>query len=755
MAITYTEENRILTLTTARTSYQMQVAQTGHLLHLYYGATVTEATDYLHLLADHGFSPNPYELRSDRNWSLDQLPSEISSCNTGDFRLSALDITTASGAIGCDLRYCDHRILAGGYKLQGLPAARGDESDTQTLIVRLADDAAQIEVELFYGVYEACDVITRALRIRNTSDRTCVIEQAASVCLDLSPYMEEAIHFHGRHAGEMNEERVKLPTGIMEISSKRGMSGHQHNPFLICCEKETTEDNGNCTGVMLMYSGNHCLSVERDQSRQVRVVAGINRDLFCWHLESGDVFETPQAILSHSAAGLTALSHNYHDFLRQHVIRRPVSETVRPVVLNSWEALYCDYDENDILALAKEAAGLNIDLLVMDDGWFGNRIDDRRALGDWYENKDRFPSGLKTVAEKITATGLRFGIWMEPEMISEESELMKAHPEWVLRVPGRAPSMSREQLVLDMSRTEVTDHLYDVIGTLLSELPVTYVKWDMNRGLTDVFRGDLNAERMRELPHRYVLGVYRLLERLTERFPEVLFEGCAGGGGRMDAGMLYYVPQIWASDNTDAIARLTIQRGYSYGYPAGALGAHVAAVPGHQTHRTVPFGVRGMVAMSGAFGYELDPAALTQEEKEEVKRQVAQYHADGERLNEGRYYRLQGTQSHQGVAAWQQVSADGALTVLNVVVTNVEANAAPTFLRLKGLKEDAQYVITREERYGDLSERDAVWLNKTAREGLVFTSKTLMTAGLSIPPLQGDCPGIQYRFVEVTEKRGA
>ena len=748
MSIIFDEKNRLFRLETANTAYQAGISETGHLLHLYYGDKSEDGCDYLYPLQDRGFSPNPYELREGRNWSLDQLPQELSTVNGGDYRISALDVCSDKGVIGSDLIYESHNIYKGKYRLETLPSSKGDEETASTLEIRLKDELTGIYVDLLYAVYEAEDIITRSLRVRNCSDSDMEIDKIASACLDIPYGITDAIHFHGRHAMEMQKERVKLPFGITTFSSSRGMTSHQHNPFVILLEKETNEDCGNCYGVMLSYSGNHSLSIEKDQSDSIRIIAGINENHFCWSLEKGSCFEAPESILSFSSDGITKLSHSYHSFLRRYVIQRPDNEALKPVLLNSWEALYCDFDEEDILKLAAESRELGADLFVLDDGWFGNRVDDKRSLGDWYENPARFPNGLKATAEKIRSMGLRFGIWIEPEMISEESELIKEHPDWVLRIPGRKPTMGREQMVLDLSRKDVVDYLESVIGGLLENVPATYVKWDMNRGLSDLYSLKLEARKMRELPHRYMLGLYSLLSRLKERFPEVLFEGCAGGGGRFDAGMMSYFPQIWTSDNTDAIARLSIQSGASYGYPTCVQSAHVSASPNHQTGRSTALGVRGMVAMSGNFGYELDPGKLSDDEKTEIKRQIELYREYEHILHDGRYYRLADADDGKEFAAWQHVSEDGSETILNLVVTNPQANANAMHIKLKGLNEGSAYTIIREDIYGAETEVINTWLSGKGRKGITLSAENLMKAGLTVAPLHGNYPGVQYYLKE-------
>ena len=732
MGIVFDSEKNTFTLTTKNTSYQMQIGPLGYLLHLYYGRRAEGCFDYLHLKRDCGFSPNPYELQNDRGWSLDTMPQEYSGANGGDFRLSSLDAETGRGQLGADLRYVSHEIRAGKYALEGLPSAFDRGGECETLCVTLADKASGLQVELLYGVFAEQDVITRAARIVNRGDAAVRLHKAASACLDL-PFGEwELLHFHGRHTLERQPERRALMDGIQTVASKRGASSHQHNPFVILCEPDTTEDAGLCFGVMPVYSGNHRTDIELDQSGSVRVVSGINSEGFSWLLEPGQRFDTPEVLLACSVSGLAQLSHTYHRFIRENVCRRYIPLAERPILLNSWEAMYFDFDEDKLLGLARETKELGVDMLVIDDGWFGHRDDDHTSLGDWFPNTRKLPHGFDTLLNKIADMGLKVGLWVEPEMVSEDSELFRAHPDWALRVPGRQPAISRNQLVLDLSREEIVDWLFETLSGLLSNLPISYIKWDMNRHLTDLYSAALPADRQGELAHRYVLGLYDLMDRLTRAFPDVLFEGCAGGGGRFDAGMLAYCPQIWCSDNTDPIARLTIQYGTSFGYPVSAVGAHVSTAPNHQTGRTTPFGTRATVAMSGTFGYELNPAKLTAEEKAEIRQQLERFRALRSVIGEGEYYRLAEPGKGRFVA-WQQVSPDRSETLVSLVLTQPEANPKPLHLRLKGLDAESVYTLQAADFYGCNAEMPALRLSGAA----------LMYAGVTLPIMLGNTPSVQ------------
>ena len=738
MSIVFDENCQTLTLCTRSAAYQMQIAPLGHLLHLYYGPRAEGCFDYLYLSRDVGFSPNPYELRHDRGWSLDTLPQEYSGSGCGDFRLSSLELRTEDGLRGADLRYRKHEIKSGKYALPGLPAAFASGEEAETLAVTLSDEATGAEVELLYGVFAEQDVITRAVRVTNGGRRALTLEKAASLCLELPFGQWELIHFHGSHTEERQPERVSLMNGIQTVSSRRGASSHQHDPFVILCRPETTEDAGQCYGLMLVYSGNHRTDVELDQTGSVRSVTGINHEGFSWTLKPGESFYTPEVILTFSSRGLTALSHTYHSFIRNNLSRGRFAASARPILLNSWETTYFDFDADSVLALARSARDLGMDMLVLDDGWFGRRTDDKRALGDWFPNETRLPGGLTPLIRQINDLGLKFGLWMEPEMISEDSELYRAHPDWALQMPGRLPAVGRDQLVLDLTRRDVREWLYDTLSALLRNHDIAYLKWDANRNLTDLYSASLPPERQGETAHRYMLGLYELLERLTSEFPEVLFEGCSGGGGRFDAGMLYYFPQIWCSDNTDPISRIGIQLGASYGYPVSAMANHVSASPNHQTGRSAPLGTRAVAAMSGSFGCELDPRSLSEAELAECRHHIAQYRKYEKLILDGKLYRLL-TAAAEPVRVWQFVSEDQQETLVNLVVIDHQAPMRPLHFLLKGLAADASYTLAEYNFYGCLSEPE--WQPAAAYGG-----GSLMWGGLTLPVLTGDYPSAQLLF---------
>ena len=736
MSICYDSDKRIFTLTTRDTMYQMQLGPVGHLLHLYYGPKTDCCFDYLQLDRDCGFSPNHYDCQEGRGWSLDTKAQEYASQHTGDYRVCSLSLETDAGISGTDLRYVNHTILNQKYAISGMPAAFDRSGKAQSLSITLGDAATGIQVELLYGVFVEENVITRSVRVKNTGNTVVKLGKAASACLDLPFGDWQLLHFHGRHTMERAMERRDLMNGIQTVSSARGISSHQHNPFVILCDRAATEDFGECYGMMLVYSGNHRTDIELDQSGSVRAVMGIHDEGFRWTLEPGESFETPEVLMTYTGEGLAKLSQTYHKFIQHHICRSRYALERRPVLLNSWEAAYMDISEEKLLSIAKGAKDLGVELFVIDDGWFGSRDDDFRSLGDWFPHKKKFPDGLTATLRKIRDLGLKVGLWVEPEMISEDSDLYRAHPDWALTVPGRKPTMSRSQLVLDMSRSDVVDYLYEILSGLLRENPIDYIKWDFNRNLADVYSRALPASRQGEVSHRFVLGYYDLMERLTKEFPDVLFEGCAGGGGRFDAGTLAYSPQIWCSDNTDPIARLTIQHGTSFGYPVPAMGSHISASPNHQTGRRTPIGTRATVTMAGTFGYELDPAKLTAEEKETVRGQIARFHELQDLIREGDYYRL-----NDG-SAWELVSEDKSEALLSFVLVNPTSNPKPNHIRLKGLNPDARYRVA----WADFQESGAKLPHEISR---TFTGAALMYGGYTLPILFGDYPAVQILFKQI------
>ena len=731
MSIRFIEETKQLILETKNTGYHMKIDQLGYLQHMYYGPKPgQDDMSYAFRYYDRGFSGNPYDKRYDRTYSLDSMPQEYTSFGVGDFRVNSIAASCSDGSRCAEFRYVSHEISEGKYNIPGLPSVYENGGKVQTLTVTLRDTAANIGIRLYYGVFEDLDVITRSAEIFNAGEEMVWLRKASSVCMEFPYGNWDLMHFHGRHCMERQPERVKLFHGVQTLVSGRGMSSHQHNPFIIICDHDATEDSGDCYGMMLMYSGNHKTEVELDQFESVRVVMGLNDDRFRWELSPGTSLHTPEVILAY-ADGLTALSHIYHRAIRNNVVRGKYKLSHRPVLINNWEATYFDFTEEKLLQIAAKAKDLGIEMFVLDDGWFRNRNDDNAGLGDWVTDTEKLPGGLGSLISKVKAMGLRFGLWIEPEMVSEDSDLYRAHPDWALTAPGRAPMMARNQLVLDLSNEEVHEYLYSTISGLLRDNDIDYIKWDFNRPISDVYSHSTPSARQGEVPHRYYLSLYRLYDRLTKEFPDVLFEGCAGGGGRFDAGMLQYSPQIWCSDNTDPVARLAIQYGTSFGYPASSMGAHVSASPNHQTGRRTPLSTRGTVAMAGTFGYELDLSKLTEEECEEIKKQIERYKDIEPVVHGGDMYRLSDPSENSRYYCWENVSSDRSRCILSAVVTDPQANYTLIHVKLKGLDPDAVYSVGGE---------------------FECRGRTLMQNGYTFTQLTGDYPARQIDIRRIKEK---
>ena len=728
MGIIYCEKDRTFTLQTKNTTYQMQVDRYGFLLHLYYGKKTDTCMDYLLTYYDRGFSGNPYDAGEDRTYSMDTLPQEFPCYGNGDFRSTAFAVENADGSMSCDLRYKSHKIFDGKYNLEGLPAVYASEEEAQTLEILMEDPVTGVKVVLLYGVLPAQDIITRSVSVKNESSGKIYLNKIESASLDFLYGDYELLTFYGRHAMERNVQRVPVVHGTQKIGSVRGTSSHQYNPMMILAEKETTEDKGNCYAMSFVYSGCFQGEVLKDQLNQTRMMLGLQEEAFRYPLETGEMFQAPEVILSYSSEGMNRLSQNLHHCIRQHICRGKYKEEIRPILINSWEAAYFDFTGDTIYELAKAAKEVNIDMLVMDDGWFGKRDDDNSGLGDWFVNEKKLGGTLGNLIKKINDLGVKFGIWIEPEMVSEDSDLYRKHPDWALTVPGRNPVRSRNQLVLDFSRKEVVDEIYDQICKVLDQGNIEYVKWDMNRSLMDVY-SSVTRDQGRVL-HDYVLGLYDFLERLVQRYPNLLIEGCSGGGGRFDAGMMYYTPQIWCSDNTDAIDRLRIQYGTSFGYPVSVVGSHVSAVPNHQTGRKTPLHTRGVVAMSGTFGYELNLMKLSEEEKQEIREQIVEYKSYASIIQNGLYYRLSNPTTEE-ICAWEFVHTDEkeqSKVLLNIVMQVIHGNMTVNYVKLQGLEETAVY---REEKSGKR-----------------YTGAALMYGGMPLPIEPGEYQAYQYCFVK-------
>lgn len=702
MSIVLNEKKSLFTLCTKTSMYQMKVDDYGVLLHTYYGKK-TEIFDYSYLIQrrDHGFSGSPYQAGNDRTYSLDTLPQEYSCFGSGDYRQSAFAVKYQTGAVALELRYEDFQLLPGKYTVPGLPALYAqDGNQADTLVIIMKDDVQDVCVKLYYGVLEDLDVITRTVYVENRGDAPVFLERIMSMCLD-KPYGSfDWITFYGKHEMERQLSRTPVHHGIQAVGSLRGTSSHQYNPFVILADRDATETQGDCYGFSLLYSGNFLAEAEMDQFNQTRVLMGIHPENFSFMLNAGESFWAPEVAMVYSDEGFERLTHIYHYAFRNNLCRGRFKHARRPVLMNNWEGTYFDFTGEKLLEMAEKAAALGIELFVMDDGWFGKRDTDNSGLGDWHVNEEKLGCTLAELSEKIHEMGMKFGIWYEPEGISEDSRLFREHPDWVLKVPGRHPMRGRYQLVLDFSRADVRNCIFEQMCQVLDKARVDYLKWDFNRSISDIYSSQLPAERQGEVPHRYVLGLYEFLERLGKRYPNMLLEGCSGGGGRFDAGMLYYTPQIWCSDDTDAIERLEIQYGTSFCYPVSTMGSHVSACPNHQTGRTTPLNTRAVVAMAGTFGYELDPGKLSSEEQDEVRRQISVFKENYELIQEGKYFRLTDPAQEEHYAAWEFAGQEGDEALLCVVASKVRTNDPPSRLLLRGLRENAVYEMNGKEYPG-------------------------------------------------------
>ncbi len=691
MAISYNEQNRVFRLDTPHSTYLIGlVDEEGFLAHLYYGRRIPD-DDMRYLLRLDGEDYVPYRRSREQISFLGSLPTEYPGCGRGDFREPCLRLETEEGYRACDLTFLSYRIFGGKPPLEGLPATYGGEEDCATLEILCQDRALGLRVTLRYTAFEKLDAICRSARIENGGAGTVKLTQALSACLDMENKDFDLLTLHGSWSSERMIDRRPLSWGKQGVSSEQGASSHEENPFLALLERTATASQGQVYAMNFVYSGNFMAQVEMSQQERLRMVMGIHPAGFGWKLAPGDAFQTPEVVMVYSHQGLDGMTHTFHDLYRGHLVRGPYKDRPRPSLINNWEATYFDFDADKLLKIARTAADMGIEMLVVDDGWFGRRNDDTSSLGDWTVNEEKLPGGLARLVEEVNRLGMKFGIWLEPEMVSPDSDLYRAHPDYALRIPGREPALGRGQLVLDLSRREVRDCVYDQIRRVLRSANIEYVKWDMNRPLTDVFSLCLAADRQGELYHRYMLGVYELQERMLEEFPYLLLENCSSGGRRFDPGMLYYSPQIWTSDNTEAVDRLKIQEGTALVYPLSSMGAHVAACPSHTNHRTTPFTTRGLVSLPGCFGYELDLTKLSEEEKAMVPRQLDDYGRYGWVFRTGDYYRLASFRENGEYDALMAVSKDRSVAVLDYVQVLSREKKITPLLYPRGLDEDRYY----------------------------------------------------------------
>lgn len=693
MPITFDEKRKIFKLDTLDSTYAIGIRE-GYLIHLYYGKKIPD--DNLLDLPFRGYfatiSPKNVHV-DDYKFSLDVQPMEYSCNGSGDYRLAALSIKDSMGRTTTDIRYLDHKIYDGKPKLKGLPATYcNDDSEAQTLELITIDKFTGAKVTLYYTAFANYSVVTESVKVENTGKETFEIEKVASCCVNFPSMDYNMINLSGVWSRERRVITRHLAHGIQSVASKRGSSSHNHNPFVALVDDKGGEDFGDAFGFNLVYSGNFSADIETDYLDCTRLVMGINPIDFTWVVEPGDEFQSPEVVMVYSDSGMGKMSRTFHDLYNNNLIRGEWKNKKRPLLINSWEGSGFDFDRETLVRYAKEAKKLGIELLVMDDGWFGHRDSDNSSLGDWFVNESKLKGGLTKLIERVNAEGVQFGIWYEPEMISEDSELYKAHPDWCVHVEGREQSPARQQYVIDMTRQDVRDCIFNQMYDVLSKNNIAYLKWDYNRAITEPASVMLDARHSKEFFHRFILGTYELMDRITSAFPHILFESCAGGGGRFDAGMLYYMPQAWASDNTDPIERLTIQFGTTMCYPASSMGAHVSACDrtGIET--------KAAVAMAGTFGYELDPKEMSDEDKEKVKEQVKNYHRYYNVIHFGDLYRIIAPTDDEFKCAWEYVAKDKSEALLTVVIKN---RAPHDFLliKMKGLDPEKMY---RDETDGEI-----------------------------------------------------
>lgn len=700
------EKEGVFTLQTKNTTYQFKVGDFGYLYHLYYGRKIDSDMSYLVVPSEHGFSGVCDDAGKVRNLSMDILPQEYPSTGVGDFRFTGLGIINNDGSRAIDLRYFDFKVTDNVFVPEGLPHFHGNG---ETLFITLKDRYTEIYVDLVYKVFADYDVITRSIVVRNLTKSHIYIDKIMSLVFDYFPNDNtDIISFYGAHIYERNFDRQTLSHKNISVGSTRGTSSHHQNPFVIVANSNTSEDYGECFSLGFVYSGNFIFNAEKDHLEQVRIAMGINPEGFKYKLLSNRTFCSPEVALCYSDRGLGTLTNRWHKAVESCLLRK---FDYSPVLINNWEATYFDFDDKKLYSLAKKAKSLGIEMLVIDDGWFNNRNNDESGLGDWDVNLTKFPNGLADFSAKIHELGLKLGMWFEPEMVSEASKLYETHPNYVLKIPGRNPMRSRYQLVLNLGNNDVILYLYERITHIIEEAKLDYIKWDMNRSISDLYDANLAVDEQGSVAHNYVLGLYRLLDMICKDYPHLRIESCSGGGGRFDLGMLYYTPQIWSSDNTDAISRLKIQYGTSFGYPIRANGSHVSICPNHQTLRTTPFKTRGYVAYQGTFGYELNILNLESDEINLIKKQIKDFKKYRKIICDGDYYRLSSPYTNTLYTATQFVLKDKSLVF--VVFTDVSITGSAIFLKLKGLNPTYRYSVNGKIYKGEQLLYSGIYIKKS------------------------------------------
>ncbi len=729
MQIQYNHEKRIFKLDTNNTSYLIGITdEEGFVGHIYYGAKI-EDIDMSYLLRTEENPFLPSQNNRERSAFLDTFPMEFPGNNVGDYRESAIEVLDANGSRAVAFFYKEHRIYQGKPKLCGLPATFGTDADCMTLEIVAEDPVLGMEATLLYSIFADNDAIVRSVQIKNQSKQPIALTKIMSMSIDMDQIDYKMLTLHGSWARERQMEYRDIGYGKQSVGSIRGESSHQEHPFVGLVSEKADQEHGEVYGFHFVYSGNFLAQVEKNQFDSLRVVMGIHPQNFCYQLQPGEKFTAPETVLVYSAEGIGGMTRNYHDLYRNHLIRSTYKDKKRPILINNWEATYFDFDTEKLLAIAREAKKSGIEMLVMDDGWFGNRNDDSTSLGDWQVNEEKLKGGLKYLVDEVNRIGLKFGIWFEPEMISPDSALYKKHPDWAIAVPDRTPCRSRNQFVLDLSRPEVLDYVYNCVAEILRSANIEYVKWDMNRQLSDIGSTYLGKENQGELMHRYVLAVYELQERLTQEFPNLLLENCSGGGARFDPGMLYYSPQIWCSDDTDAIERLTIQEGTALLYPLSTMGAHVSDCPNHTVGRNTPFTTRGHVALAGTFGYELDITKIPQEDRNQIPEQIALYHKYNDLIRTGDYYRIASCRENHYYDCYEVVSKDKSEALITYVQVLNRPNHHSRRIRIPGLAPEKTYRIEGDNR--------------------TYQGSTLAHAGINIQNPWGDFKSLLIHITEV------
>ena len=696
MPITYNEKSREFHLYNNKISYLIKILANEQLGQLYFGKRIPNRENHDYLVENTYRPVTSYVFDDDYSFSLGNVKQEYPAYGTTDQRRPALDIKQPNGSRITDFKYVSHKIYAGKRKLIGLPATYvEDESEATTLEINLYDELIQVTLCLQYTIFENSAAIARSVKFSNDSDQKYQLKTALSLNLDLPDANYEWLQFSGAWGRERYLHKTPLRPGIQAINSARGASSHMQNPFVILKRPFTTEEQGEALGVSFVYSGNFLAQAEVDEYSVTRLQIGIDPFQFSWCLKPNETFQTPEAILAYTSEGLNQLSQTFQKLYTTRLARGYWRDKERPILINNWEATYFDFTEEKLLSIAKKAKELGIELFVLDDGWFGERTKETAGLGDWYVNRNRLKNGISGLSRKIHDLGMMFGLWLEPEMVNKDSDLYRKHPDYIIETPKRHASHGRKQYVLDFSRKEVVDNIYEQLVKILDEDEIDYIKWDMNRNITECYSIAYPPEQQGEIMHRYILGVYNLYERLIERYPKILFESCASGGGRFDAGMLYYAPQAWTSDDSDAIERLKIQYGTSFGYPQSMMGAHVSASPNEQLGRNTPLKIRGDVAFFGAFGYELDLDKLSSTELASIKKQIELMKKYRSIFQYGTFYRLK-SPFEGNIVSWMVVSEDKSQAIVGYYKILNDVNCEYRRLYLPGLEADTLYNVQEE-----------------------------------------------------------